>query len=197
MTALRLAVGGPLATGPVFFERIDRHPVGVKPVLPIAATQPPGEPTRLDVFRGQLARRLRERVAAADEDPPLGEALDRWELSLFQSEPFRSEQLRDGTRLAARRRRRALGRRAARGSAAGGGRPGPAPSSTHACGPWSTATTVTRPRRPSGMLSSRHCCTASVAELVAELDESLLGLRPRPGGRLLALAAEPAVASAI
>jgi hypothetical protein len=93
-TALRLALGGSIATGSVFFERIDRHPVGVKPMLPVAAAQPPGEATRLDVFRGELARRLRERVAAADEDPQLGEALDRWELALFQTEPFRSEQLR-------------------------------------------------------------------------------------------------------
>jgi hypothetical protein len=30
----------------------------------------------------------------ADDDPSLGEALDRWELALFQSEPFRGEQLR-------------------------------------------------------------------------------------------------------
>jgi hypothetical protein len=30
----------------------------------------------------------------ADGDPALAEALDRWELSLFQNEPFRSEQLR-------------------------------------------------------------------------------------------------------
>jgi hypothetical protein len=37
---------------------------------------------------------LRERLAAADEDRDLGEALDRWELSLFQTDPFASEQLR-------------------------------------------------------------------------------------------------------
>jgi len=30
----------------------------------------------------------------ADSDPGLAEALDRWELSLFQHEPFRSEGLR-------------------------------------------------------------------------------------------------------
>ena len=30
----------------------------------------------------------------ADGDPELAEALDRWELSLFQNEPFRGEQLR-------------------------------------------------------------------------------------------------------
>jgi hypothetical protein len=34
------------------------------------------------------------RLGAADEDPQLGDALDRWELALFQSEPFRGEQLR-------------------------------------------------------------------------------------------------------
>jgi len=64
-------------------------------VLPIAATQPAGEPSRLDEFRGRLARDLLERLHAADDDPELGEALDRWELSLFQDEPFRSEQLRE------------------------------------------------------------------------------------------------------
>jgi hypothetical protein len=93
-TALRLALGGAIGTGSVFFERIDHHPVGVKPMLPIAAARPAGEPTRLDTFRGDLARRLRERVAAADEDRRLGEALDRWELALFQEDPFCSEQLR-------------------------------------------------------------------------------------------------------
>jgi hypothetical protein len=30
----------------------------------------------------------------ADGDPALAESLDRWELSLFQNEPYRSEQLR-------------------------------------------------------------------------------------------------------
>jgi hypothetical protein len=56
---------------------------------------PGGEPTRLDPFRGGLARDLLERLALCDDDPDLGEALDRWELSLFQGEPFRSEQLRE------------------------------------------------------------------------------------------------------
>jgi hypothetical protein len=94
VAALRLATAGPIAAGPVLFERLDWRPYGVRPVLPIAATQPDGEPTRLDQFRGRLARDLRERLFEAEADPELGEALDRWELSLFQSEPFRAEQVR-------------------------------------------------------------------------------------------------------
>ena len=95
VTAIRLAAAAPIAAGPVLFERLDWRPYGVRPVLPIAATQPAGEPTRLDSFRGALAADLRTRLAAADEDPDLGEALDRWELSLFQDGPFRAEQLRE------------------------------------------------------------------------------------------------------
>jgi hypothetical protein len=79
----------------VLFERLDWRPYGIRPVLPIAATQPDGEPTRLDEFRGRLAADLRGRLLAADEDQALGEALDRWELSLFQPDPFRAEQLRE------------------------------------------------------------------------------------------------------
>jgi hypothetical protein len=63
-------------------------------VLPIAATAPPGEPTRLDPFRASVASDIRVRLGAADDDAHLGDALDRWELALFQSEPFRGEQLR-------------------------------------------------------------------------------------------------------
>jgi hypothetical protein len=63
-------------------------------VLPIAATQPAGEPGRLDGFRGGLAGELLVQLGIADADVALAEALDRWELALFQNEPFRSEQLR-------------------------------------------------------------------------------------------------------
>jgi hypothetical protein len=94
VSALRLALSGPIAAGPVLFERLDWRPLAVRPVLPIASTEPAGEPTRLDEFRGRLARDLLERTQAADGDPELAEALDRWELSLFQPEPFCSEQLR-------------------------------------------------------------------------------------------------------
>jgi hypothetical protein len=78
----------------VLFERLDWRPYGIRPALPIAATQPPGEPIRLDAVRAARASRLRERLTVADEDRELGEALDRWELSLFQADPFASEQLR-------------------------------------------------------------------------------------------------------
>jgi hypothetical protein len=94
VTAMRLATAGPLAAGPVLFERLDWRPLGIRPVLPIAATAPPGEPTRLDPFRAQVAARLIPRLGLADTDARLGDALDRWELSLFQDEPFRGEQLR-------------------------------------------------------------------------------------------------------
>jgi len=94
VTAMRLATAGPLAAGPVLFERLDRRPFGIRPVLPIAATAPPGEPTRLDPFRAQVAAKLIPRLGLADNDARLGDALDRWELSLFQDEPFRGEQLR-------------------------------------------------------------------------------------------------------
>jgi hypothetical protein len=94
VSALRLATAAPLAAGPVLFETLDGRPYGIRPVLPIAATQPAGEPGRLDAFRGGLAGELLVRLGIADADLRLAEALDRWELALFQNEPFRSEQLR-------------------------------------------------------------------------------------------------------
>ena len=94
VSAIRLATAAPVAAGPVLFERLDWRPFGIRPVLPIAATQPPGEATRLDSFRAELAHDILSRLALADVDTRLAESLDRWELSLFQHEPFRSEQLR-------------------------------------------------------------------------------------------------------
>ncbi len=94
VSAVRLATAAPLAAGPVLFETLDGRPYGIRPVLPIAATQPPGEATKLDEFRGALAAELLVRMGVVDADTNLAEALDRWELSLFQHEPFRSEQLR-------------------------------------------------------------------------------------------------------
>ena len=96
ITALRLATAGAIAAGPVVFERLDFRPLRVSPLLPIAATQPRGEATRLDKIRARLAADLRAQLPLADTDRELGEALDRWELSLFSEEPFRSAQVREG-----------------------------------------------------------------------------------------------------
>ena len=95
VSALRLATAGAIAAGPVVFERLDFRPLRISPLLPIAATQPRGEATRLDAVRARLAGDLCERLTLADEDRGLAEALDRWELSLFAEEPFRSGQVRD------------------------------------------------------------------------------------------------------
>src|SRR5918912_251538 len=64
VSAVRLATAAPLAAGPVLFERLDWRPYGIRPMLPIAATQPRGEASRLDPFPGQLAPDLPERISA-------------------------------------------------------------------------------------------------------------------------------------
>ena len=172
VSALRLATAGPIAAGPVLFERLDFRPLGIRPLLPIAGTQPAGEPTRLDSFRGGLAVDLRERLVLADEDRELAEALDRWELSLFAEEPFRTGQLKE-----------ALEALLGRGD-----------------GLWAAAvraslllgeTTKERAELLERMRErprSDHLRRALVetlmhgdrAGLVTALDEALLGLRPRP-----------------
>jgi hypothetical protein len=98
VTALRLATSGAIAAGPVVFERLDFRPLRVSPLLPIAATQPRGEPARLDRVRLTLAADLRTKLVLADADRELGEALDRWELSLFSEEPFRTALAREALR---------------------------------------------------------------------------------------------------
>jgi hypothetical protein len=95
ITALRLATAGAIAAGPVVFERLDFRPLRISALLPIAATQPHGEATRLDKLRARRAADLRAQLTLADTDRELGEALDRWELSLFSDEPFRSAQVRE------------------------------------------------------------------------------------------------------
>jgi len=95
ITALRLATAGAIAAGPVVFERLDFRPLRISALLPIAATQPRGEATRLDKLRARRAADLRAQLTLADTDRELGEALDRWELSLFSDEPFRSAQVRE------------------------------------------------------------------------------------------------------
>jgi hypothetical protein len=188
VTALRLATAAAVAAGPVLFERLDWRPYGIRPVLPIAATQPPGEPSRLDSFRGNLAGDLLERISNADEDPDLAEALDRWELSLFATEPFRSEQLRealvallggaDGLWAATVRTALLLGE-TARERAEQLER--------------LRALVAGEPAKPSTVDAVRRALVETLlhgdrAALVAALDESLLGLRARPRRSLTAVA---------
>src|SRR5207249_11048547 len=90
VSALRLATAGAVAAGPVVFERLDFRPLRISPLLPIAATQPRGEATRLDSLRGRLAADLREPLPPADLDRRLGEALPPSEHSLFPDHPFAS-----------------------------------------------------------------------------------------------------------
>ena len=183
ITALRLATSGPIAAGPVLFERLDWRPFGVRPVLPIAATQPPGQPTRLDVFRGETARVLITKLGAADVDRELGDALDRWELALFQDGSSRSEQLRasldallgvgDGAWAASLRAAVLLGetgreRREALDVLRGlrDGSAGP-----------DSVDIVRRALVETLMRGTRRT-------MIAELDESLLGVRPMPSSRV-------------
>ena len=175
VTALRLATAGAIAAGPVLFERLDWRPYGIRPVLPIAATLPAGEPTRLDAFRAQLAAELRPRLALADEDPDLGEALDRWELSLFQDASFRDEQLRESL------------------AALLGGTDGIWAASVRAAllvgdSPRERGELLAQLREESPAPDAVRRALVEVLmhgdrrALVAALDESILGLRPRPAG---------------
>jgi hypothetical protein len=184
VSALRLATAGAIAAGPVVFERLDFRPLRIAPLLPIAATQPRGDATRLDKVRAGLAAELRERLVLADTDRDLGEALDRWELSLFSEEPFPSAQVREAI-----------------GCLLGGDG-----------GPWAAAmraavllTEKTQERadlvaalreerlgrdardavRQALVETLRH---GGRAQLVEALDDTLLGLRPRPQSALRVVA---------
>jgi hypothetical protein len=95
VTAIRLAIAAPAAAGPVVFEQLEWHPLGIRSMLGIAATEPGGEPSRLDPWRGRLARDLLQRLQRVEDDPELAESVERWELSLFEVEPLRSERLRE------------------------------------------------------------------------------------------------------
>jgi hypothetical protein len=95
VTALRLATAGAVAAGPVVFERLDWRPAGIRPLLPVAATRPPGEPARLDAVRARIASDLVARLGSVEADGELADALDRWELSLFEADRQRAESLRE------------------------------------------------------------------------------------------------------
>ncbi len=183
VTALRLATAGPIAAGPVLFERLDWRPYGIRPVLPVAATAPPGEPVRLDSYRAGVAAELRRKLPLADDDRELGDALDRFELALFQDEPFRSEQLRaslesllgggEGFFAAAMRGAALLGE-----------------SGRERAEALATFRTLgARGGGPAAQDAVRRVLVETLVHggrsaLVAALDEALLGVRPRPAAAL-------------
>jgi hypothetical protein len=180
VSAIRLATAGAVAAGPVVFERLDFRPLRVSPLLPIAATQPRGDATRLDKVRARLAADLRARLLLADEDRELGEALDRWELSLFSEEPFRTAQARDalacllggddGTWAAAMRTAVLLADKTRER--------GDLLASLRAERLHADARDAVRRALVEVLLHGNR------AELLASLDDTLLGLRPRPASVL-------------
>ena len=182
VSALRLATAGAIAAGPVVFERLDFRPLRISPLLPIAATQPRGDATRLDAVRARLAADLCERLPLADADRGLAEALDRWELSLFAEEPFRSGQVHDAL------------------TALFGGEDGAWAAAMRAAVLLCEST-----KARAGLLEElraehagrgardglRRALVETLlygnrAELIHSLDETLLGLRPRPATALAA-----------
>lgn len=180
VSALRLATPGAIAAGPVIFERLDWRPYGVRPVPPLAAQVPRGEATRLDPFRAQLAVQLQMRLAEAPGDPDLLEALERWELALFHDGPLRADELREalealfgcdeGAWAAAMRTAVLLGETPRERSEL--------VTAFRALldgdGPGARAEDAVRRALVETLFHGDR------AELVATLDEALLGLRPRP-----------------
>ena len=180
VTALRLATPGAISAGPVIFERLDWRPYGVRPVPALAAQTPPGEATRLDPFRARLVVSLQERLAAVPSDSEILEALDRWELALFQQGPVRADELREaltallgcdeGPWAAAMRAAVLLGENAReRGELLAGLR-----GLVDGDGPGARAEEAVRRALVETILHD------SRPALVAALDEALLGVRPRP-----------------
>ncbi|HEY3070061.1 MAG TPA: hypothetical protein VGJ34_07060 [Gaiellaceae bacterium] len=180
ISALRLATPGAVAAGPVLFERLDWRPYGVRPIPPLAAQIPPGEPTRLDPFRARLAAGIQARLADATDEPDLLEALERWELALFHEGPLRADELREaleallgcdeGPWAAAMRASVLLGETAReRGDLLTAFR-----ALLDGDGPGARAEDAVRRALVETLLHD------SREQLVDALDEALLGLRPRP-----------------
>ena len=180
VSALRLATPGAIAAGPVLFERLDWRPYNIRPVPPLAAQVPAGEATRLDPFRARLAAGLVQRLADGPIEGDLLEALERFELALFSRGPLRADELRealvvllggeDGPWAAAMRAAALLGEnpreRAELAQALRGLIDGE--------GPGARAEDAIRRALVEMLLAE------SRESLVDALDDSLLGLRPRP-----------------
>ncbi len=77
--ALRLVLGGPVATGACLFERLDWEPRAVRAMPASVAAVLPGEPVRLEASRVALVRALADRIAEAEtRGGAVAVALGRW-----------------------------------------------------------------------------------------------------------------------
>jgi hypothetical protein len=121
------------------------------------------------------------RLALADEDPELGEALDRWELSLFQDGPFQAEQLRESL-AALLGGTDGLWAAAVRGAILLGDTPRARAELQDRLAGDPEADVIRRALVETLMHGDR-------AQLVASLDESILGLRAPPASYFAARAA--------
>ncbi len=180
VSALRLATPGAIAAGPVIFERLDWQSYNIRPVPPLAAQEPPGEATRLDPFRGKLAEELLRRLAEGPCDGEVLEALERYEIALFNRGPMRSDELREAlvTLLGGDEGSWAAAMRAA---ALLGEAPSDRAELVQALrslvdgdGPGGRAEDAVRRALVESLLSD------SRETLISALDDALLGLRPRP-----------------
>src|SRR5207245_7620899 len=111
-------------------------------------------------------------LGSADDDPELGEAIDRWELSLFQDGPFQAEQLRESL-AALLGGNDGLWAAAVRGAILLGDKPRARAELQDSLSGDPDPDAVRRALVETLMHGDR-------ATLVATLDESILGLRPRP-----------------
>ena len=189
VTALRLASAGPIAAGPVVFERLDWRPYGIRPVLPIAATPPPGEPVRIDPLTAERAKQTpgapldgRRRSRARRGARPLGAlALPgrpvRIGAAARLARPRSLAQVRGSSRRRCERRRCSARLHAS----------APACSSGSVC--WPREMQRWRREISSAVRSSQVLEEGDRAKLVVALDESLLGLRPKPTTKLEPVAA--------
>ena len=158
-------------------ERLDFPPLRRRAHAGDGGPVPPGQATRLDVFRAPLVIELQTRLALAPDD--LLEALDRWgarALSCRRTPLGRTARRSKRSSAATRGRgRRRCGRRCSSARPRGSGRTSIALRALlDRDGPGARAEDAVRQALVETLLEG------SREELVAVLDEALLGLRPRP-----------------
>ena len=192
VTALRLATAGPIAAGPVLFERLDWRPFGVRPDAPDRGD---AASRRADAAR-RLSRRGRALVARAGSRRPRTTASSATRSTAGSSRssrtaPFRAEQLRSALECAPRRRRRIVGGGAPRGGPARRERARAREPACRRCGACGDGVADDEAADLVRRALVETLSRGDRRKLVAELDESLLGVRAqadgprRAGGRKL------------